>query len=170
MRTKFKMPRFGIAISVLLQGLLLATFAPGANAEPMSQPAPTGLLTFSNVRIESMTPAQAAAVEKPSTPASAYRAFKDKDSGKLRDQTPEEMVEEGAAVQRKAATAPAPAGTLVKSASGRAIMLLGESFMSDAVAVKDASGKLEWDCIGDKKAAARALAEGKLAKEPHHER
>lgn len=174
MKTKVNVPRSGIAWSVLLQGLMFAAGAQVAFAAQPAQPAETGLLKLPNVRIENATPTQVQAAAKAGkgNVQAGVRAFKDKDSGNLRDQTPEEMVEDGVASQQQAAAkaAPTQAASVISSSTGRAVVLVDESFMSNTVAAKDASGKLTMECVTGKDAATKAIAGGKSVKEDHHDR
>lgn len=167
MKTKVNVPRSGIAWSGLLQGLILAAGAQVAIAGPTALPSEAGLLKLSNVKIQNATPQQVAAAEKQSASSkSAVRAFKDKDSGKLREQTPEEMVEEGVA---SAAAPPQQPVAVFDGPAGSVGALLDEAFMANAVARKDASGKLHMECVTGHN-AAKTLANGKVMKEHNHDR
>lgn len=168
MKTKVNVPRSGIALSVLLQGLIFAAGAQVAFAAPAAQPAETGLLKFTNVKIERATPQQVqAAAQKTNASKNAVRAFKDKDSGRLRDQTPEEMVEDGIA---SAAAAPSEPTAIIDGPHGGVAAILDESFMSNAVASKDANGNLHLDCVTGKAATGKALVNGKAVKGHRHDR
>ena len=168
MRTKVNVPRSGIALSTLLQGLIFAAGAQCAFAAPAAQSAETGLLKLANVKIQSATPEQikaAAAQKNNATATSGVRAYKDKDSGKLRDQTPEEMIEEGApAVASTSETA-----VIITPSKGGVAAQLDESFMSSAVATKDAAGNLHMDCVIGKDATSKALVNGKAIKGHRHD-
>jgi hypothetical protein len=174
MSMKAKAPRSGAQLSLLLQGLILAAGAQFACAASAAEPAQTGLLKLPNVRIENASPAQVNAAAKASkgNAQAGVRAFKDKDSGNLRDQTPEEMVEDGitSAQQSMAKAAAAPAAAITSSTTGRAVVLVDESFMSNTVAVKDASGKLTMECVTGKDAATKSIAGAKSVKEHSHDR
>jgi hypothetical protein len=164
MRTKVNVPRSGIVLSVLLQGLV---FAAGAHAAPAAPPVEAGVLKLSNVKIQTATPAQLEAIAAPSkaTTKSGLRAYKDHESGHFREQTPEEMVEAGAAT----AAAPAPTAAMVRSSKGGTAVMLDETFMSNAVVTKDASGKYQLDCVVGTEATAKALANTKTVKGHGHD-
>jgi hypothetical protein len=168
MRTKITVPRSGTALSVLLKGLVLAAGAQCAFAAPASQPAQTGLLQLSNVKIQAATPQQIealAASQKASSKTDA-RAHKDHEGSELREQTPEEMIAAGAASVARSA---APSGVVVPTFKGGTAVLLDESFMSNAVVTKDASGNLQMDCVVGPNAAKQALVNGKTVKGHGHD-
>lgn len=166
---KVNVPRSGIALSVLLQGLIFAAGAQVAFAAPTALPAESGLLKLPNVKIQNATQQQieTMSAQKSQAPAkSAVRAYKDKDTGKLRDQYPEEMQEESAAAVARSSE---PAA-IIAPAKGGVAALLDESFMTDAVASKDSSGHLHMECVTGKGAVAKALVTGKAGKEHRHDR
>lgn len=161
MKTKVNVPRSGIVLSVVLQGLL---FSGGAEA---AQSVEAGLLQLPNVKIQSATPQQVQAIARQGKAASqsGVRAFKDKDTGRDREQTPEEMVEDGAA----SAAAPAPSATIFSPVKGGVAALLDENYLSNAVVTKGASGKLDMECVTGTAAANKALAGGNSKKEHRHD-
>ncbi|HEX9390128.1 MAG TPA: hypothetical protein VF928_02310 [Usitatibacteraceae bacterium] len=167
MKKKVNVPRSGISLSVLLQGLILAAGAQVAFAAPAAQPAETGLLKLPNVKIQNATPQQIQAANQKSTSTkAAVRAFKDKETGRLRDQTPEEMVEDGIA---SAAAAPSEPLAIIDGPKGGVAALLDENFMTNAVVTKDAAGNLHMECVTGKD-AAKTLVNGKAVKEHRHDR
>ena len=166
MKTKVNVPRPGIALSALLQGLIFAAGAQVAFAAPAAQPVETGLLKLPNVKIQNATPQQVQAAAQRANAANVVRAYKDKDSGKLRDQTPEELLEEGAA----SVAMPSEPSAIITPAKGGVAALLDESFMTDAVASKDAAGNVQMECVTGKGAAAKAIVNGKAVKEHRHDR
>lgn len=174
MKTKVNEPRSGMALSVLLQGLIFAAGAQVAIAAPAAQPAEAGLLKFTNVKIERASPAQVQAAGKPGkgNMQSGMRAFKDNDTGNLRDQTPEEMVDDGIASQSQAAAQVAAnqPTAVMSSTTGRSVVMIDESYMSNSVAVRDVSGKLTMECVTGKDAATKAIAGSKSVKEHRHDR
>jgi len=166
MRSKARTPRTGLPLSALLNGLILLAAAPAAVAGDIA-PSANGLLQFPNVRIETATPQQQAQAARMGSPAqSGMRAYKDPVSGELRDQTPEEMMESGAA-SAKAASFSAPRFSYTL-ASGATVMALDESFMSNAIASKDANGKVSFQCLDGRESVAQAIT-GKAAKEHRHD-
>ena len=168
MKTKVNVPRSGITLSGLLLGFIFAAGAQIAIAAPAAQPAESGLLKLPNVKIEKATPQQIMAANKTSkTSQKAVRAFKDKDSGNLRDQTPEEMVEDGIA---SAAMSPAEPVAIINGPMGGVAALLDENFMSNAVASRDAAGNLHMDCVTGKGAGSKAVVNGKIVKGHRHDR
>jgi hypothetical protein len=172
MRTKITVPRSGTVLSVLLKSLVLAAGVQCAFAAPVAQPAQTGLLQLSNVRIQAATPQQieALAAQKKATGKTELRAFKDHESGNFREQTPEEMNEGGApSAARSAGPSADPSGIAIATSKGGVAMMLDESFMSNAVVTKDASGKLQMDCVVGTGAAKQALVNGKTVKGHGHD-
>ena len=166
MRSKARTPRTGLPLSALLNGLILLAAAPAAVAGD-ALPSANGLLQLPNVRIETATPQQQAqAARMGSSVQSGMRAYKDPVSGELRDQTPEEMMESGAA-SAKAATFSSPKFSYTL-ATGATVMPLDESFMSNAIASKDAAGKVRFQCLDGRESVAQAIT-GKAAKEHRHD-
>ena len=165
MRSKARTPRTGLPLSALLNGLILLAGAPAAVAGDV--PSANGLLQLPNVRIETATPQQQAQAARMGSPTqSGMRAYKDPVSGELRDQTPEEMMESGAASAKAASFSSPKSYTL---ASGATVMPLDESFMSNAIASKDANGKVSFQCLDGRESVAQAIT-GKAAKEHRHDR
>lgn len=165
MKTKVNVPRSGIVLSVFLQGLV---FAAGAHAAQAAPPVEAGLLQLPNVKIQVATPKQieaAALQRKNSATTSGVRAYKDKDTGHFRQQTPEEMIEESAASTPMSSEPVA----IIAPLKGGVAALLDESFMSNAVVHKDASGKLQMECVTGKDAVAKSLIGGKTIKGHGHD-
>jgi len=125
-----------------------------------------GLLVFPNVRIEqSAVPVDANRVAN--APGTAgMRAYRDQQTGKLRNATPEELVIE--ALETPSAN-DANDATVVVTANGKRA-LLGDSFMSNAIVQRDADGRLRTYCVpGD---ATNAVFLDKMlstAKEARHD-
>jgi len=164
MRSKARTPRTGLPLSALLNGLILLAGAPAAVAGDV--PSANGLLQLPNVRIETATPKQQAqAARMGSSVQSGMRAYVNPVTGELRDQTPEEMMESGAASAKAASFSSPKSYTL---ASGATVMPLDESFMSNAIASKDAAGKVRFQCLDGRESVSQALT-GKAAKEHRHD-
>lgn len=144
MRAKFRPPRSGKALSVLLSGVALLAGAQVASADTLAHPA-VGVLRLPNVRIEAASPNQIAEASRATAnPAQAgFRAYKDPVTGELREQTPEEMMEGGNA---KSASKSAAKSSFTTPRGGVG-MHLDESFMSNAVVTKDAAGKIDMQCV-----------------------
>jgi len=167
MRSKARTPRTGLPLSALLNGLILLAAAPAAVAGD-ALPSANGLLQLPNVRIETATPQQQAqAGRMGSSVQSGMRAYVNPVTGELRDQTPEEMMEAGAATNAKAASFSAPKFSYTL-ASGATVLPLDESFMSNAIATKDAAGKVRFQCLDGRESVSQALT-GKAAKEHRHD-
>ena len=126
-----------------------------------------GLLQLPNVKIQRATPQQVQAIasQGKAVSQSGARAFKDKDTGRDREQTPEEMVDDGAA----SAAAPAPSATIFSPVKGGVAALLDENYMSNAVVTKGASGKLDLECVSGTAAANKALIRGNSKQEHRHD-
>ena len=123
MRSKARTPRTGLPLSALLNGLILLAGAPAAVAGDV--PSANGLLQLPNVRIETATPKQQAqAARMGSSVQSGMRAYVNPVTGELRDQTPEEMMESGAASAKAASFSSPKSYTL---ASGATVMPLDET-------------------------------------------
>ena len=149
-----------LAIPALLAcGSVLAT----DTAAPASQP---GLLVFPNVKIQAASPEQVRASDKASAASAGIRAFKDKDTGRLRPATPEEL-EAIAAETPAAAQQPDTQGTFVQLSSGAIMMDLGESAMSYSVVRKGADGRVDMQCVTGAEAASKAMS-AKLAPKEHN--
>jgi hypothetical protein len=101
--------------------------------------------------------AAAPAVESPAAAAAGMRAFKDKETGKLRHPSAQEMAEM-AADDAAAAPAAAPAAMSVRTLSnGMITATLDESFMSYSVATKSSTGHVHADCAADAHEANAAI-------------
>jgi hypothetical protein len=90
------------------------------------------------------------------------KAYRDPDTGKLRRPTADDLLAEAAA-------APAPTVPNVRvttTADGRRSAQLDESFMSYSVVRRDASGKLDEQCVTGEQQALKALA-GRFDKKEH---
>lgn len=169
MKTKARVPSPGIALSRILQGLAAVALAQGAIAAPPALPHEGGLLTLSNVRIESASTRQLADVARAAPAAQAgVRGYKDKQSGRLREQTPEEMISEAA--ESAAAFAPSfGAKSMFTPAGGGIAIELDDTFMTNAVASRDASGRLRMQCAtGEAPTQDRLLKVG-ARKEHRHD-
>lgn len=166
MRSKSRQPRSGMALSAFLSGVALLGGAQVAFANSTAHPA-EGVLRLPNVRIEAASASQIAQASKANAnPAqSAVRAYKDPVTGELRDQTPEEMMEGG--ITKAANSGAAKSG--IASPFGGVIMLLDDSFMSNAVVVKDAAGNMHQHCVTGH-GAAEAVLNGKAGKAHRHDR
>jgi hypothetical protein len=160
------MPRSGMALSTFLGAVALLAGAQAASAETVAHPE-AGVLRLPNVRIEVASPSQIAAASRAGTnPSQAgLRAYKDPETGELRDQTPEEMMEAGGTAKAGAARA---AKSAFASPQGGIIIPLDDSFMSNSVVSKDAAGKIHMQCVtGDD--AAHAALDGKAGKAQRHD-
>lgn len=157
-----RVPVAGAARFVLLGWAVAACQA--ATAAPPQLRAEDGLLVLPNVRVENA----AAPVEGRGTVASAgVRAYKDRDTGRLRKATPEEQQAEAEAP----AAANNPAGVTVRTmANGRKTAALDESFMSYSVVRRAADGSLDTQCVTGETAAQHALHARAHAKEHGHAR
>jgi hypothetical protein len=168
MRLKANTPRSGVTVSRVLQGLTFMAIAQCASAAPTSLPSEEGVLKLSNVKIQTATPQQIAAINAPAKPAAkpGFRAYKDPVTGNLIEQ-PDENVNEPQATSALSKSGFAPGAKAVStSKSGKAI-LLDDSFMSNAIVTKNASGKLDLDCVtGDH---AKSLPNSKTAKAHKHD-
>jgi hypothetical protein len=165
MKPKFRLPLRGSALFALLSGAALLAGAPLASAETTAHPA-EGMLKVPNVRIETASSAQIAEASKPATTQSTLRAYKDPITGELRDPTPEELFACGistksAAVRPKATVTTTSKGTLIQ---------LDDTFLSNAVASKDAAGTTRMPCVTGDEAAVHALDDGKAGQEHGNER
>ena len=133
MSSKSRLPAIGMALAVFsFMG------ADAALAQADAHPA-AGAIKLNNVRIEH---APQLAVQAPQ--AAGMRAYIDPATGELRDQTPEEAMEAGT----KSAFRSAPvAKSLAASPFGGFVAELDESFMLNAMATRDASGRLRMQCV-----------------------
>ena len=115
---------------------------------------------FPNVRVEnSAVPVDGKSVSAPGT--AGMRAYRDEQTGKLRNASPEELVIE--ALQTPPSNDAADATVFITANGKRAA--LGDSFMSNAVVQRDSEGRLRMYCMpGDAKDAAfldKVLSTGK---------
>ena len=143
---------------------LLAFASAGAVAE--DQKAATdnnGLMVFPNVTV---VDAPAAAPTAPAAAAAGMRVQKDKDTGKLRVPTGEEVAE----LEAQAPTEPAAQVEVRTSASGVKSARLNEAYMSYSVVNKNADGELVEQCVTGEAAAEHALHRVDAIEEVRHER
>ena len=126
-----------------------------------------GLLSLPNVTIQNATPEQArAAARQDGTAGAGLRAFKDRDTGRLRPATPEEL-------EAVAAEAPAVAEQPVavyRHSSGALMAEVGESAMTYSVARKSGDGRLDMQCVTGPEAARKSLGAKVAPKEADHAR
>lgn len=109
---------------------------------------------FPNVVISK---AESPAVETSATASPGMRAFKDKETGRLRNPTAQEMADMAAA-DAAAAPAAAPEAVSVRTLSnGMTAATVGESFMSYSVATKSSTGHIHTDCAADAHKADAAI-------------
>jgi len=162
MATKARLPGRGMAFPMLLlNGALLA----GASAIA-AEPATPGLLQLPNARLETATPQQRAQMTRiDAASQSGVRAYKDPVTGQLRDQTPEEMMEGGAPLTKAAPSRAAKSMTLRNGIVG---VELDESFMMNAIASRDANGKVRYQCVKGHD-ITDAVLNGKSVKEHRHD-
>ena len=139
-----------------LLGAVLLACAPLAQADTLQLP---------NVRIITPTDAQRTAMSKWDAQAASgsMRAYKDPESGELRSQTPEEAVAAGG--HSKSAARGEPIS--FTSPYGGTIML-DESYMINSVVTRDASGKVQMQCVTGGNAALEMLMT-KSVKEHRHD-
>jgi hypothetical protein len=158
-----------MGLSAFLSGVALLAGAQAATAQGTAHPE-AGVLRLANVRIQAASPAQIAEASRTvANPAKAgVRAFKDPDSGELRDQTPEEMMLDGMSQGNAKAATSRGAKALAHPQGGISIPL-DESFMANAVVSKDAAGKMHMQCVEGDDAAA-AVLERKAGKVHRHDR
>ncbi len=143
--------------------LAVSAAAQAAVAAPPDLPSAGGLLVLANVRVEKA----ARPVDSASRGAreAGMKAYKDQETGALRKQTAEEMIDE-AAVAAPANNAAAARVTL--SADGRKSAALDESFMSYSIVRKGADGHLDAQCVTGEKQALLALKGKPVAKGHNH--
>lgn len=162
MRSKARLPGFGMALSVLLCGTAVALPAQAENAAR-----PAGQLQFPNVTMAPATPQQmqqAARIDGRGT--QGLRAYIDPETNQLRGQAPEERFqtpEMSAAKSRSKATLIAR-----PSATGGVLMEVDESVMSYSMVTRGAGGKIVMQCVTGEEAARAALLRG-FVKEDRHE-
>ena len=165
MITTSRLPRSGWALCAFVNGMALAIAAPAVMAQGTAQPS-SGLMQFPNARIEAATPAQVQRAARSSAVQQGVRAFKDPVSGRLRDQTPEEMA--------AAAFTQVPDGATsaeIASRRGGVMVELDDSFMSNAVVTKDVSGKAHFQCVeGHDHALGAVLRKPLSTQERRHDR
>lgn len=136
MRSNSRRPAIGLAQAALLSA---AAFLGTGSALAQSD---TGRLKFNNARMENAAPQDVIT----RMPASGMRAYIDPATGELRDQTPEEAL--GAGMKSKSSSGAASTKSVaVSSPMGGFIAELDESFMLNAVATRDASGRVKMHCI-----------------------
>ena len=148
MRLKVTTPRSGVTVSQVLQGFIFITGAQLASAAPPSPPSDAGLLKLPNVKIQTATPQQISAINAPVKPAAkpGFRAYKDPVTGNLVEQ-PDDVVDEPQAGPSLAKSASASGAKVIGTAKGGRAIMLDESFMSNAVVTKNASGKMDMECV-----------------------
>lgn len=109
---------------------------------------------FPNVVISQ---AEVPAVESSAAASAGMRAFKDKETGRLRNPTAQEM-SEMANDAAAAAPAAAPEAVSVRTLrNGMTAATLDESFMSYSVATKSSTGHVHTDCAADAHEAAATI-------------
>jgi hypothetical protein len=168
MRLKVNMPRSGIATSSILQGLIFVAGVQCAYASPEAQLTDEGILKLPNVKIQTATPQQISAINAPvkATAKPGFRAYKDPVTGNLVEQPDDNLNEPQAAAPLSKSGFASGAKAASTSKSGKTI-LLDDSFMSNAVVTKNASGKLDLDCVvGDH---AKLLPNSKTVKAHKHD-
>lgn len=113
-----------------------------------------GLLVLPNVRVEAASPAQIRALqaERASVASAGMRAFKDRDTGLLREPTPDERA--AIAAEPQALQGPVTVRTL---ANGTKIAMPGESAMSFSVVRRGDDGRLHDACVTGHEAMTKAL-------------
>jgi hypothetical protein len=155
--------RYALAASF---GVLGGAIVP-ALAQPPELVHKDGLLVLPNVRVE------AAAVPVTTTGRgtradAGVRAYRDQQTGQLRNATPEELIIEAA--QAPHANDPA-AATVIFLPDGRVRALLDESFLSNAVVHRTADGRLVMQCLpGDSQASGWLQQAVSTATEADHDK
>lgn len=165
MRSKANLPGSGMVVS----GALLLAAAQVAVAAPPALPHDGGLLRLHNVRIETAGPSQAVAPARqgPAAGQAGLRAFIDPESGELRAQTPEEMMEAAAV---KHAPMSSEAKSVFLTPSGGIAAALDESHLSHAIVTRDAAGKVSMQCVtGDTRSAGDRVRQGLAGKGHRHD-
>ena len=164
MRSKANVPGSGMVLS----GALLLACAQVALAAPPVLNHEGGLLKLHNVRIETASASQVAeaARQAPGAGQAGLRAFKDPQTGELRSQTPEEMME--AASAKSAPMSGAAKSTFLTPAGGIAAAL-DETYMSNAIVTKDAAGKVRMQCVTDTASASERILKGQAGKADRHD-
>jgi len=147
----------------LMQGVFVAG-AQAAFAASPQLPSEGGLLVLPNVKVENAAvPVDGKASNAAAT--SGMKAYRDAETGKLRRPTADDLLAEAAAAPARVA---APSVRITTSANGRRSAQLDESFMSYAVVNRDASGKLDMQCVTGEEQAQKALAGAITRKEQGH--
>jgi hypothetical protein len=124
------------------------------------------LLQLPNVRVINATPAQRSAMSKwdAQSASASMRAYKDPETGQLREQSPEEAAKEGGLSKSAARGEPIN----ITSPYGGTIMALDDSFMVNSVVTRDASGKMLMQCVTGGNPALEAV-KSRSAKEHRHD-
>lgn len=143
--------------------LAIAAGTQAALAAPPELTSQGGLLVLPNVRVEMAT--QPVDAKVGSSRELGMRAYKDRETGALRKQTPEEMIQEAAAEPR---TNNAAGARVTVSSTGRKSAVLDESFMSYAVVRKADDGSIDMQCVTGESQAQAALKGKVVAKEHRH--
>ncbi|HKW85349.1 MAG TPA: hypothetical protein VJN68_16495 [Burkholderiaceae bacterium] len=145
----------------LMQGAFVAG-AHAAFAAPPQLPSEGGLLVLPNVKVENAAkPIDGMASKTAAT--SGMKAYRDAETGKLRRPTADDLLAEAAATPAPAA---APSARITTGANGRRSAQLDESFMSYAVVSRNASGKLDLQCVTGEEQVRKALA-GAIDRKEH---
>ena len=143
--------------ATLLAGLASATVSADDVADRPSAPAATeGLLSMSNVTIVTAAVPQPQQAAAQSIASAGMRAFKDKDTGRLRNPTVNEMSE----LDTSQAT-PARAGREVVTRalpSGMHVAEIDASFDAYSVVRKSPDGHLHADCADGEHAAIQLIS------------
>jgi hypothetical protein len=147
----------------LMQGAFVAGAQAALAASPQL-PSEGGLLVLPNVKVENAAKPVDGTVSKAAA-TSGMKAYRDAETGKLRRPTPDDLLAEAAAAPAPAA---APSARITTSANGRRSAQLDESFMSYAVVNRNASGKLDMQCVTGEEQAQKALAGDVAGKEQGH--
>ena len=140
------MARYALAASLGVLG--------GANVPALAQPPELvhkdGLLLLPNVRVEAAT-VPVTTTGRGTRADAGVRAYRDEQTGRLRNASPEELIIEAAESPR----ANDPAGaTVIIMPDGRVRALLDESFLSNAVVHRLPDGRLVMQCLpGDSQAS-----------------
>jgi hypothetical protein len=143
--------------------LAIAAGTQAALAAPPELPSQGGLLMLPNVKVEMA--AQTVDGKSGSSRELGMKAYKDRETGALRKQSPEEMIEEAAASPRANNAAGA---RVTVSSTGRKSAALDESFMSYAVVRKADDGSIDMQCVTGESQARAALKGTVVVKEHRH--
>jgi len=127
-----------------------------------------GLLVLPNVNVQYANAAQRE-IAAATTPLAGMRAFKDAETGKLRNATPEEMIEMGAQPE------PSPsARTRAKStpsrvlSNGSRVATLGAAGLSYSIVTRNATGTLDTACVTGEDAVDKVLSGQAVLMEHRH--